>query len=71
MFQGQELNLKGYRIVLIKLASQQWFIKPATRSIDTIYDPRNVNKIYIPHDNVQAMRNAIYWRHVINIKIVC
>lgn len=45
------IKFKGLSYSSNKAISQQWFIKPATRSIDIVYDPRNVNKIYIPHDN--------------------
>ncbi|ASS91885.1 Mu transposase C-terminal domain-containing protein [Aeribacillus pallidus] len=29
---------------------EQWYIKLKNRSIEIVYDPRNVEKIYIPHD---------------------
>lgn len=30
---------------------EQWYLKLKNRSIEVVYDPRNVDKIYIPHDN--------------------
>lgn len=45
------IKFKGLSYSSNKAISQQWFIKPTARSIDIVYDPRNVNKIYIPHDN--------------------
>lgn len=45
------IKFKGLSYSSNKAISQQWFIKPKARSIEIVYDPRNVNKIYIPHDN--------------------
>ncbi|WP_394903230.1 Mu transposase C-terminal domain-containing protein [Clostridium butyricum] len=45
------IKFKGLSYSSNKAISQQWFIKPTARSIEIVYDPRNVNKIYIPHDN--------------------
>lgn len=45
------IKFKGLSYSSDKAISQQWFIKPVVRSIEIVYDPRNVNKIYIPHDN--------------------
>ncbi|HHB2094542.1 TPA: Mu transposase C-terminal domain-containing protein, partial [Bacillus cereus] len=30
---------------------EQWYLKLKNRSVEIVYDPRNVEKIYIPHDN--------------------
>ncbi|MDC3424320.1 Mu transposase C-terminal domain-containing protein [Aquibacillus sp. 3ASR75-11] len=30
---------------------EQWYLKLKNRSVDIVYDPRNIEKIYIPHDN--------------------
>jgi hypothetical protein len=30
---------------------EQWYLKLKNRSIEIVYDPRNIEKIYIPHDN--------------------
>lgn len=30
---------------------EQWYLKFKNRSVEIVYDPRNVEKIYIPHDN--------------------
>ncbi len=45
------IKFKGLSYSSEKAISQQWFIKPTVRSIEIVYDPRSVNKIYIPHDN--------------------
>ncbi|MGH4118245.1 Mu transposase C-terminal domain-containing protein [Clostridium sp.] len=45
------IRFKGLSYSSDKAISQQWFIKSTARSIEIVYDPRNVNKIYIPHDN--------------------
>lgn len=45
------IKFKGLSYSSDKAISQQWFIKPTVRSIEVVYDPRNVSKIYIPHDN--------------------
>lgn len=34
-----------------KAIKEQWFIKNNVRNIDIVYDPRNMNNIYIPYDN--------------------
>jgi hypothetical protein len=45
------IKFKGLSYSSEKAISQQWFVKPIVRSIEIVYDPRNVSKIYIPHDN--------------------
>ncbi|MCM3491001.1 Mu transposase C-terminal domain-containing protein [Alkalihalophilus marmarensis] len=30
---------------------EQWYLKLKNRSLEIVYDPRNIEKIYIPHDN--------------------
>ncbi|WP_071396590.1 Mu transposase C-terminal domain-containing protein [Bacillus tuaregi] len=30
---------------------EQWFLKLKNRSVEIVYDPRHIEKIYIPHDN--------------------
>ena len=45
------IKFKGLAYSSEKAISQQWFIKPTVRSIEIVYDPRNVDKIFIPHDN--------------------
>ncbi|WP_273130108.1 Mu transposase C-terminal domain-containing protein [Bacillus weihaiensis] len=39
--------LYGSRLAI----EEQWYLKLKNRSIDIVYDPRNVEKIYIPHDD--------------------
>lgn len=34
-----------------KAIEEQWFIKPKYRWIEVVYDPRNMNQIYIPHED--------------------
>lgn len=34
-----------------KAIEEQWFIKTNIRSIEIVYDPRNMNQIYIPYDD--------------------
>jgi hypothetical protein len=34
-----------------KAIEEQWYLKLKNKSIDIVYDPRNVEKIYIPHDD--------------------
>ncbi|MGH4138277.1 AAA family ATPase [Clostridium sp.] len=45
------IKFKGLSYSSDKAISQQWFIKSTVRSIEIVYDPRNVSEIYIPHDN--------------------
>ena len=45
------IKFKGLSYSSDKAISQQWFIKPTVRNIEIVYDPRNINKIYIPYDN--------------------
>ena len=45
------IKFRGLSYSSDKAISEQWFVKPKARSINIVYDPRNVNKIYIPHDN--------------------
>ncbi|KEI94813.1 Mu transposase C-terminal domain-containing protein [Clostridium botulinum] len=34
-----------------KAIEEQWFIKSKVRSIEIVYDPRNMNQIYIPYED--------------------
>ncbi|GAA0716353.1 hypothetical protein GCM10008905_00670 [Clostridium malenominatum] len=34
-----------------KAIEEQWFIKSKVRNIDVVYDPRNMNEIYIPYED--------------------
>lgn len=45
------IRFKGLYYSSDKAIKEQWFIKPTARSIEVVYDPRNMNKIYIPFDN--------------------
>lgn len=45
------IKFKGLFYSSDKAVKEQWFIKPKTNSISIVYDPRNIDTIYIPHDN--------------------
>ena len=38
---------------------EQWYLKLRNTSIEIVYDPRNVEKIYIPHDNGMDFESCI------------
>ncbi|PFW97784.1 transposase [Bacillus pseudomycoides] len=38
---------------------EQWYLKLKDKSIEIVYDPRNVEKIYIPHDNGMDFESCI------------
>lgn len=47
------IKFKGLFYSSDRAIKEQWFIKSKVRSIEVVYDPRNVNKIYIPyHDGL-------------------
>lgn len=45
------IRFKGLYYSSDKAIKEQWFIKLKVRNIDIVYDPRNMNKIYIPYNN--------------------
>ena len=45
------IRFKGLFYSSQKAIKEQWFIKNKIRSVNIIYDPRNVNYIYIPDDD--------------------
>jgi len=45
------IRFKGLYYSSDKAVREQWFINLKVRSIEIVYDPRNVNKIYIPSEN--------------------
>ena len=45
------IRFKGLYYSSDKAIKEQWFINNNVRSIDIVYDPRNMNSIYIPYDN--------------------
>ncbi|HBJ2622775.1 TPA: transposase [Clostridium botulinum] len=45
------IRFKGLYYSSDKAIKEQWFIKNSVRNIDIVYDPRNINNIYIPYDN--------------------
>lgn len=45
------IRFKGLFYSSDKAIREQWFIKPKVRNTEVVYDPRNMNKIYIPFNN--------------------
>ncbi|MGY5237986.1 Mu transposase C-terminal domain-containing protein [Clostridium tertium] len=45
------IRFKGLYYSSEKAIQEQWFINLKVRSIEIVYDPRNMNKIYIPYNN--------------------
>lgn len=45
------IRFKGLYYSSDKALKEQWFVNLKVRSIEVVYDPRNMNKIYIPYNN--------------------
>lgn len=45
------IRFRGLYYSSEKAIQEQWFINLKVRSIEIVYDPRNMNKIYIPYNN--------------------
>lgn len=45
------ISFKGLYYSSNKAIKEQWFINLKVRSVAVVYDPRNMNKIYIPHNS--------------------
>ncbi|MBE6051574.1 MAG: transposase [Clostridium sp.] len=45
------IRFKGLYYSSDKAVKEQWFVNLKVRSIDVVYDPRNMSKIYIPYNN--------------------
>lgn len=45
------LRFNGLYYSSDKAIKEQWFINPKVRSVEIVYDPRNINNLYIPYDN--------------------
>lgn len=45
------IRFKGVYYSSDRAIREQWFIKPSKRSVEVVYDPRNVEKIFIPYNN--------------------
>lgn len=45
------IRFKGLYYSSDKAVKEQWFVNLKVRSIEVVYDPRNMNKIYIPYNN--------------------
>lgn len=70
------MRFKGLSYTSEKAIKEQWFIKPKVRSVDIVYDPRNINKIYIPYDNglgheeCYLMENSLQYKNCILEEII-
>src|SRR5699024_2369866 len=38
---------------------EHWYLKLKNRSVNVVYDPRNIEKIYIPHDDGLGVETCI------------
>ncbi len=45
------IRFKGLYYSSDKALKEQWFVNLKVRSIEVVYDPRNMSKIYIPYNN--------------------
>lgn len=45
------IRFRGLYYSSEKAIQEQWFINLKVRSVEIVYDPRNMNKIYIPYNN--------------------
>lgn len=45
------IRFKGLYYSSDKAIKEQWFVSLKIRNIEVVYDPRNMNKIYIPYNN--------------------
>lgn len=45
------IRFKGLYYSSDKAVKEQWFVNLKVRSIEIVYDPRNMSKIYIPYNN--------------------
>lgn len=45
------IRFKGLYYSSDKAVKEQWFVNLKVRSIEVVYDPRNMSKIYIPYNN--------------------
>lgn len=45
------IRFKGLYYSSDKAIKEQWFVNLKIRNIEVVYDPRNMNKIYIPYNN--------------------
>lgn len=52
------IKFKGLYYGSQKALEEQWFIKAKVRSIEIIYDPRNMNNIYILHEDGKAFETC-------------
>src|SRR5699024_6720495 len=42
-----------------RASEEDWYLKLKNRSVEVVYDPRHVEKIYIPHDNGMDFETCI------------
>lgn len=52
------LKFKGLYYSSKKAIEEQWFVKSTYRWLEVIYDPRNMNQIYIPHEDGKAFETC-------------
>lgn len=47
------IKFKGLAYGSVKALNEQWYLKMKNQSIEVVYDPRSINRIYIPHSDGQ------------------
>ncbi|AKA71486.1 Mu transposase C-terminal domain-containing protein [Clostridium scatologenes] len=52
------IRFKGLYYSSQKALEDQWFIKSKVRSIEILYDPRNMNSIYIPYEDGKSFETC-------------
>ncbi|OBR92965.1 transposon Tn7 transposition protein TnsB [Clostridium ragsdalei P11] len=52
------IRFKGLYYGSQKALEEQWFIKSKVRSIEILYDPRNMNNIYIPYEEGKSFETC-------------
>lgn len=52
------IRFKGLYYGSKKALEEQWFIKLKVRSIEIVYDPRNMNNIYIPYEDGKSFEKC-------------
>lgn len=52
------IKFKGLYYSSQRALEEQWFIKSKVRSIEVLYDPRNMNSIYIPYEDGKSFETC-------------
>lgn len=52
------IRFKGLYYSSQRALEEQWFIKSKVRSIEVLYDPRNMNSIYIPYEDGKSFETC-------------